>query len=264
MDKTTPQDKAKNAPDWERIELDYRAGIKTLRQIAGEHGISEGAIRKRAKRDDWTRDLSERIHDKAEQLVRKEAVRSTVRTESTISERVLVDANAQAVADIRLAHRKDIHRARRLTNALLDELEQQTDPETLVLLKEMGEVMRAPDDKKPDHLARIQEALFQLQAAICAATGGRADVLAIAIETELAGRYQFDRSIISSRSFQMSELGPAFAKVGGALKMTELQGVHLEFFSRPGPANTMMRTRNGQYYVHQAVQCSDGKWRERL
>ena len=46
------------APDWERIELDYRAGIKTLRQIADENGISHGAINKRAKRDGWERDLS--------------------------------------------------------------------------------------------------------------------------------------------------------------------------------------------------------------
>lgn len=45
-----------------------------------------------------------------------------------------MDANAQAVADVRLAHRRDIRRARRLTNCLLDELEKQTDPDTLVLL----------------------------------------------------------------------------------------------------------------------------------
>jgi len=45
----------KQAPQWECIELNYRAGIKSLRQIAGEQGISEGAIRKRAKRDDWSR-----------------------------------------------------------------------------------------------------------------------------------------------------------------------------------------------------------------
>jgi hypothetical protein len=45
------------APDWERIELDYRAGVKTLRQIAAEHGITHGAINKRAKRDGWERDL---------------------------------------------------------------------------------------------------------------------------------------------------------------------------------------------------------------
>jgi hypothetical protein len=138
------------AADWERIELDYRAGIKTLRQIGGEHGISEGAIRKRAKRDDWTRDLSERIQDKAEQLVRKEAVRSTVRAESTISERQVVEANAQAVADIRLAHRHDIRRARTLTNALLNELEQQTDPNTLTMLQELGELLRREDDNGND------------------------------------------------------------------------------------------------------------------
>ena len=38
----------KKAPDWERIELDYRAGMKTLRQIADEHGLTHGAINKRA------------------------------------------------------------------------------------------------------------------------------------------------------------------------------------------------------------------------
>ena len=109
--------------DWERIELDYRAGIKTLRQIAGENSISEGAIRKRAKRDDWTRDLSERIQDKAEQLVRKDVVRKVVRTESALTERVLVDVNAQAVADVRLGQRDDIGRAKGITRRLLDELE---------------------------------------------------------------------------------------------------------------------------------------------
>ena len=146
--------------DWERIELDYRAGIKTLRQIAGEHGISEGAIRKRAKRDDWTRDLSERIQDKAEQLVRKEAVRSSVRAESTVSERVLVEANAQAVADVRLAHRKDIHRARRLANALLEELEKQTGqvPE----LQELGELLRSPDERGTDKLNDLYQAIISL------------------------------------------------------------------------------------------------------
>lgn len=113
----------KAAPDWERIELDYRAGIKSLRQIADDHGISEGAVRKRAKRDDWTRDLSGRIQDKAEQLVRKEAVRSLVRTDGAITERVLVEVNAQAAADIRLSHRRDIARSKGVANGLLDELE---------------------------------------------------------------------------------------------------------------------------------------------
>ena len=150
----------KAAPDWERIELDYRAGIKTLRQIADENGISEGAVRKRAKRDDWTRDLSERIQDKAEQLVRKEAVRKLVRTESAVTERVLVEVNAQAVADIRLAHRNDIHRARRLTNALLQELEKQT--EQVPELQELGELLRSPDERGTDKLNDLYQAIISL------------------------------------------------------------------------------------------------------
>ena len=35
--------------DWEKIEVDYRAGVKTLREIADEHNITHGAINKRAK-----------------------------------------------------------------------------------------------------------------------------------------------------------------------------------------------------------------------
>ncbi|RZL90871.1 MAG: hypothetical protein EOP82_14350, partial [Variovorax sp.] len=113
------------ATDWETIELDYRAGIKTLRQMAEEHSLTEGAIRKRAKRDDWTRDLSERIQAKAEALVRKDAVRNEVRTESRITEKELIEANAQALVHVRLSHRRDIHRSRSLLMRLMDDLELQ-------------------------------------------------------------------------------------------------------------------------------------------
>ena len=49
--------------DWEKIEGDYRAGVKTLREIAEERGITHGAINKRAKRDGWTRDLTAKIYN---------------------------------------------------------------------------------------------------------------------------------------------------------------------------------------------------------
>ncbi len=32
-------------PDWEAIESAYRAGVMSLREIASQHGISEGATR---------------------------------------------------------------------------------------------------------------------------------------------------------------------------------------------------------------------------
>ena len=140
----------KAQPDWERIELDYRAGIKTLRQIADEHGISHVAVAKRAKRDGWTRDLAGKIQAKADELVNKSLVTSAVTVETKIAEKAVIDANAQAVADIRLAHRHDIRRARTLTNALLNELEQQTDPNTLAMLQELGELLRREDDNGND------------------------------------------------------------------------------------------------------------------
>ena len=150
------------AVDWERIELDYRAGIKTLRQIAEENGISHVAINKRAKRDGWTRDLSAKIQSKADELVTKELVTKAVTTETKMAERQVIEVAAQAVADVRLAHRRDIHRARNLANALLDELEQQTNPETLALLNELGELLRNPDDKGMDKLNDLYHAIIAL------------------------------------------------------------------------------------------------------
>lgn len=61
--------------DWLAIEREYRAGIRVLRDIAGEFGITEGAIRRKAKANDWTRDLSLRIKAKAESIIRKAQVR---------------------------------------------------------------------------------------------------------------------------------------------------------------------------------------------
>ncbi|WP_417283656.1 hypothetical protein [Comamonas sp.] len=146
----------KTAPaDWERIELDYRAGVKTLRQIADENGITHGAINKRAKRDGWERDLSEKIQRKADALVSKAAVSIEVSKVARAAERAVVDANAQAIADVRLAHRRDIHRTRKITNALLDELEQQADADTVALLEQLGENMRNPDENGIDRLTGV-------------------------------------------------------------------------------------------------------------
>ncbi|EFQ0523534.1 hypothetical protein ACPTC9_004487, partial [Shigella flexneri] len=42
-------------PDWEAIESAYRAGVLSLRDIGEKYGVTEGAIRKRAKKLDWAR-----------------------------------------------------------------------------------------------------------------------------------------------------------------------------------------------------------------
>ena len=42
-------------PDWEAIESAYRAGVLVLRDIGEQYGVTEGAIRKRAKKFGWVR-----------------------------------------------------------------------------------------------------------------------------------------------------------------------------------------------------------------
>lgn len=66
----------KSLPNWEAIERDYRVGVRAVTAIAQEHGITEGAIRKRAKRDGWVRDLNAKVRAKADELVRKAEVRT--------------------------------------------------------------------------------------------------------------------------------------------------------------------------------------------
>lgn len=161
MSTTDTAKAAPAAPDWERIELDYRAGIKTLRQIAGEHGIAEGTVRKRAKRDGWERDLAPRIQAKAEAIVMRDAVRDQQR-KNPAAEREVIEANALAVADVRLAHRRDIHRTRRICMGLLDELEYQTGAENVALLEQLGEMLREPDDFGRDRLNDLYHKIIGL------------------------------------------------------------------------------------------------------
>ncbi|MCJ1872086.1 hypothetical protein [Klebsiella quasipneumoniae] len=147
-------------PDWEAIESAYRAGVMSLREIASQHGISEGAIRKRAKRDDWSRDLAAKVKERADDLVRKAEVRKQVRTETALSERVLIEATAEVVAAVRMEHRGDIRRAREITNALFDELGAEcADVDSL---RKLGEFMLSPDENGRDKLNEIYHSIISM------------------------------------------------------------------------------------------------------
>ncbi|HND02876.1 MAG TPA: hypothetical protein PK782_12440 [Nitrospira sp.] len=144
---------SKPSVDWERVEADYCAGIKSLREIAAEHGTKEGTIRSRAKAQDWVRDISAKVAAKAQQISRKEDSRSISRSEKAATEREIIEASAQAIVNVKLSHRKSISRQRDLVERLLQELEAQTgDTE---LFDQLGELMHAPDDKGVDKLNDI-------------------------------------------------------------------------------------------------------------
>lgn len=135
----------KPVADWIIIEKDYRCGIKPLRLIAEENGITHGAINKRAKRDGWTRDLAAKIKAKAEDKVSKAAVSAVVSAQSLVTENQVVEANAELQYRIRMEHRADIKRSRDLMKSLLSELEVTTDNRDL--FEQLGELL---DESGPD------------------------------------------------------------------------------------------------------------------
>lgn len=106
--------------DWERIEIEYRAGILSLREMADQFGVSVAYIRKKANEESWTRDLSAKIKARTDALVHKaECTESAQKTEKET-----VESAAQNRVNIKLSHRGDIREARKLVNDLFIEMKE--------------------------------------------------------------------------------------------------------------------------------------------
>lgn len=164
----------KVSPDWERLEIDYRAGVKTLRQIADEHGVSHTTIRKKAKQKNWDRDLSAKIKQKAELLVSKAEVSNQVSKDdlgnppviTEAKEREVIEANGQAIANVILGHRKDIRRTMLLVVDMTNALEHMLKPECQEQLEQLGFLLCKPDDKGVDKLNELYNYIISLPSII--------------------------------------------------------------------------------------------------
>lgn len=141
--------------DWELIERDYRAGLKTIRQIGEEHGVSHTAIQKRAKKDEWTRDIAERVQQRARDLVAKKEVSKQVATERKLTDMETVREYSEVVSRVDLRQREDVQMA--LDNALgmLRELVTLANPEFRSILEWMAENF---DETSPTFKDRANEA----------------------------------------------------------------------------------------------------------
>ena len=159
--------------DWERIEIQYRAGSMSTREIASEHGISHTAINKRAKADAWSRDLSVRVKAMADAKVSSALVSTMVSSGTRITEKLTVESESDKVASVRIGHRKTIARSHALCQTLLAELEDQTFD--TVILAQLGELMRNPDDSGTDKLNDIYRKVIS--------TPGRVDTAKKLVET---------------------------------------------------------------------------------
>jgi len=145
--------------DWESVERDYSAGLLSLREIGAKHGVTHGAINKRANRDGWARDLSAKIKIKADLLVSTEMVSTAVSTKKA-SEKEIIEVNAQAIVNIKLAHRSDIRKSKNIVNSLFDELELTTDNREL--FEQLGELLRQESESGQDKLNDIYKKVISM------------------------------------------------------------------------------------------------------
>ena len=130
---------------WIAIEAEYRAGIRSNRQIAETHGVSEAAIRKRADQEGWEQNLADRVRLKAEEKIARHIAAQA---------EDVVDANANALVSVELTQRQDIKNLRELVSLLTTEcMAQCRNPE---LFQQLGELMASPDETgKQDKLNEL-------------------------------------------------------------------------------------------------------------
>lgn len=151
MDKPEKPPKAVKA-DWESIERDFRAGMLSIREIAKIAGISDTAIRKRAKEFAWDRDLSAKVREK----VRTELVRAEVRSSDPQTEREIIESAAAQVVHVVRSHRKAIGSGMALTDLLMKQLTDVAGKRDE--FEAEIEVMTA-EDKSPERCNRLMKAI---------------------------------------------------------------------------------------------------------
>lgn len=87
-------------PDWEAIESAYRAGVLSLREIGAQYGVTEGAIRKRAKKFDWVRKGGTQVRKNGTQSgTQKNKVRTTEKPVITDGEKKRTQQEAERPTD---------------------------------------------------------------------------------------------------------------------------------------------------------------------
>jgi hypothetical protein len=152
---------AKKVIEWDLIEVDYRAGIKSLRQMAEEYGVSHVAIKKKADVKGWIRDLQAAIQAKADAMVNRAVVTAEVNAAKAVTEAAVVEANADVQFRIRMEHRQDIGRTRALFRSLINELEVASSDEGDDLIRTLFEIVHGNPDEEAEESSKAAAARAQ-------------------------------------------------------------------------------------------------------
>lgn len=132
--------------DWVAIEPHYRAGIRSIKAIAAEFGVSRTAIDKHAKKRGWARDLRPAIQQQSDRQVAQVAVAPQVAPFKRVTDEDIVDAGAAQLTLIRLGHRNDIAHAREAGRRLMADFLEMSGSQGAELAAKLDAVLaRGPD-----------------------------------------------------------------------------------------------------------------------
>lgn len=154
--------KEKKQIEWDLVERDWRAGVKTQAQMSAQYGVSRAAMNKHFEKRGITRDLDAKVRAAAATIVAQSVVSPEITAKAVATEREIVEANATLQSQIILQHRTDIQRTRRLSMRLLDELAQQTDNPDLI--DQLVQALHDPEDKGMLRRLELLEKLTSLNA----------------------------------------------------------------------------------------------------
>lgn len=102
---------------WEQIRNEYRAGTLSVRDIAKAFGPTEAAIRSRAKKDQWERDLTDQVRAATRAKLNAAEALPSAKPQEIIA--AAADRNFKAVQ----SHMKSLGRLAELEEKLLERIE---------------------------------------------------------------------------------------------------------------------------------------------
>ncbi len=142
--------------DWEALEVDYRAGIASIRELARQYDVSDTAIRKKAKADGWERDLTEKVHERVRSKLVRAEVRALNAREPVRTDAEIIEAAAETAVQVVQIHRRDVRNGRLICAALFAEL-QDTSANREIIAESIDS--ETQDDSSPTRRNQMMKAI---------------------------------------------------------------------------------------------------------
>lgn len=142
--------------DWAACEKEYRTGTLSNRQLAEKFGCTEAAIRDRAKRYEWSRDLSDEVRKATNAKLLREELRRPIGEDAKLADEEVVRQAADVRVSVVQTHRKDIKSLASLTERLRNKAD--------VLLNDISDLKGLSDAVQAvEGLARTTAKLIPLE-----------------------------------------------------------------------------------------------------